>query len=476
MSRTNKSVRVLLSLAIFFVVTVAAYSWATSSHDTSSEDPLRHRQLKSLRQWFAKENGNDTRPTKVSKSVDSSGKAERQSFGKKRTKLTRKDLLVAIPSSTDRLPLVRGSRLWRRDVPSMIITEFWSSPDKLERQAEFEGEKNEKYGEWREAWGCLKIGDVRAGVTPFLAAHLHGYDNFKWMLYGDDDTVFFIDNALDMLEGLDHNMPYFLTDHLWFPDQFDGRRGDGHRKVHPNRSAPRCLPCGYQDPLHQPNGTSPNVPAGSFRAPEGCPCTLETLCKGADNPGYWGENCEWLKFSHPGWWYFEHGGAGAILSVGLLRSIEWAKMEKRFDIDGGVSGDSQFMAAVFDEGHILPTDPGYGFYRPQMTLFDPGWRGEQTKGSEDWGTADFGNDPMGIIDRLHYSLTKGHCSKDCEDSLQHMLTTHIRSRYAVGDVLPEEVANFTYGGPDEHRATVYLQYKLATMFDDYMAKKGFQRD
>ena len=31
-------------------------------------------------------------------------------------------------------------------------------------------------------------------------------------------------------------------------------------------------------------------------------------------------------------------GAGAILSVGLMRSIEWSKMEKRFDIDGGVSG------------------------------------------------------------------------------------------------------------------------------------------
>ena len=31
-------------------------------------------------------------------------------------------------------------------------------------------------------------------------------------------------------------------------------------------------------------------------------------------------------------------GAGAILSVGLLRSIQWAKMEKRFDVDGGVSG------------------------------------------------------------------------------------------------------------------------------------------
>lgn len=40
------------------------------------------------------------------------------------------------------------------------------------------------------------------------------------MLYGDDDTVFFIDNTLEMLEGLDHDMPYFLTDNLWFPDQF----------------------------------------------------------------------------------------------------------------------------------------------------------------------------------------------------------------------------------------------------------------
>ena len=34
-----------------------------------------------------------------------------------------------------------------------------------------------------------------------------------------------------------------------------------------------------------------------------------------------------------------------------------------------------------------------------MTLFDPGWRGEQAKGPEDWGVADLGNDPMGILDR-----------------------------------------------------------------------------
>ena len=59
-------------------------------------------------------------------------------------------------------------------------------------------------------------------------------------------------------------------------------------------------------------------------------------------------------------------------------------------------------AALYAVHHV-----GYGFYRPQMTLFDPGWRGEQTKGPEDWGVADLGNDPMGIIDR-YMSFKKSH--------------------------------------------------------------------
>lgn len=46
-----------------------------------------------------------------------------------------------------------------------------------------------------------------------------------------------------------------------------------------------------------------------------------------------------------------------------------------------------------------------------MTLFDPGWRGEQTKGPEDWGVADLGNDPMGIIDR--YVLVRLSGSDTC---------------------------------------------------------------
>ena len=36
------------------------------------------------------------------------------------------------------------------------------------------------------------------------------------MLYGDDDTVFYVNNVMRMLEGLDHTLPYFITDHIWF--------------------------------------------------------------------------------------------------------------------------------------------------------------------------------------------------------------------------------------------------------------------
>ncbi len=31
------------------------------------------------------------------------------------------------------------------------------------------------------------------------------------MLYGDDDTIFFMDSLMEMVKDFDHNMPYFIT-------------------------------------------------------------------------------------------------------------------------------------------------------------------------------------------------------------------------------------------------------------------------
>lgn len=60
--------------------------------------------------------------------------------------------------------------------------------------------------------------------------------------------------------------------------------GTGHKDkyVHASRRAPRCLPCNYTDPV-EATGVGPRI--NSFHAVKACPCTMDALCKGADNPG-----------------------------------------------------------------------------------------------------------------------------------------------------------------------------------------------
>ena len=48
-----------------------------------------------------------------------------------------------------------------------------------------------------------------------------GSHRFKWLLYGDDDTLYAIENVLAMVNRFDHRKPYFLADSIWFPE-WDG--------------------------------------------------------------------------------------------------------------------------------------------------------------------------------------------------------------------------------------------------------------
>ena len=49
---------------------------------------------------------------------------------------------------------------------------------------------------------------------PFLA-HKQLGDTYKWLLYGDDDTVWFMDGVLDVLSDLDPDTPYFISGKLF---------------------------------------------------------------------------------------------------------------------------------------------------------------------------------------------------------------------------------------------------------------------
>ena len=61
-------------------------------------------------------------------------------------------------------------------------------------------------------WRC------RASLAPFRANKTLGIDSYRWILYGDDDTVWFPDVILKLVNRMDHETPYFLTDHIWFPE------------------------------------------------------------------------------------------------------------------------------------------------------------------------------------------------------------------------------------------------------------------
>ena len=80
-----------------------------------------------------------------------------------------------------------------------------------------------------------------------------------------------------------------------------------------------------------------------------------------------------------------------------------------------------------------------------------------------------------VLHRLQNSLSEGYCGKDCEDSLQHMLTTHIRARYLAGQVSPNSVQSGAGAFVEEQQATVRLQHKLASLFQRYIEQKGLQR-
>ena len=47
---------------------------------------------------------------------------------------------------------------------------------------------------------------------------------YKWIVYGDDDTVMFVDNILRTLNSgvMDWRDPYFVSDCLWWPEGGSG--------------------------------------------------------------------------------------------------------------------------------------------------------------------------------------------------------------------------------------------------------------
>lgn len=244
------------------------------------------------------------------------------------------DFIVVIGSTTSRLVLAQATRAWRTGIRTYIAT---NTTEDAEAYTALYADLKEYYGFFPDEaendkanWKANYAGDLRAGFAPWLA-HKFFKGNYKWLLYGDDDTLFFMPGVRRLVSQFDHNVPLALSDNLWW------------KANHPKLEAARCVPCGFN--------TSVIVSEEQKRLfiPKAeCPyCTRDAACP--ENKKHT-RNCEFAG---------AHGGAGVVVSVELMRRISYdaalACMNKIYGCSGS---DCLFSSCIWEAGFGF-TDPGY---------------------------------------------------------------------------------------------------------------------
>ncbi|CAK0783338.1 hypothetical protein CVIRNUC_006537 [Coccomyxa viridis] len=317
--------------------------------------------------------------------------------------LRAEDFVVAIVTHSGREHMLTSSRISRQGLQTFITTNHG-------------GPRPDDSAPNKESWGfypdakpirSFYSGDPRAAIAPFQA-YKHLGDNFKWLFYSDDDTVFFLDNAMNVVKGLDPDMPYFLTDNMWYSEHM------AKKSRHPHQGSPQCVPCNYT----KDRGRL------SWPMPRGCPCTPEDLCKAAPSgtlkrPG---KPCSAPRV--PARTYSMHGGAGALISVGLLRQVPYEHMHKCIQ-EAYSSGGDGFITECLWEAGIGMTNPDPLYHPRNLTMFDPSPPGPQPDDD--------------ILPKAAHTLgnmlaaAAGICHGICKLEAEHTVSLHLRSRRVGSD-------------------------------------------
>ncbi|KFM24945.1 hypothetical protein F751_1824 [Auxenochlorella protothecoides] len=321
-------------------------------------------------------------------------------------------IVVAVPLSPSGRDWIKAGRAWRRGLRAAYVADF-NADAELRLDGGLHGEE----------FIYLNSTDIpfhyygKAAMVPSVAHEHFGQYNYKWMLYGDDDTIWFLDSVVNIVKGLDPDMPHLITDHLWF---WGHTEGSPSHPVHPAADAPRCLPCGYNTSLL----------AGlalPFDPPLACPfCTWQKLCAAdVKRRSIYGDDCGFRPRYPPEAEFLAHGGGGIILSVGLMRmlSVDYMRIRPpfythskkcigtRFKPGDVFGGDTLFSHCAFFTG-VAPTDPGYYFQDPEYNAFDQG-----------------GQLLLNSVDLMYSYLKRSCCNAQCEARLAALTTLHARGMH-----------------------------------------------
>lgn len=73
--------------------------------------------------------------------------------------------------------------------------------------------------------------------------------------------------------------------------------------------------------------------------------------------------------------------------------------------------------------------------------------------------------------RLESAVGHGDCDEECHDQLTHLVSVHIRSRYADAFRLNTNDSSIPYTGPDNQKAAVYMHHLLGRAYAKYMKSR-----
>ncbi|DBA70080.1 TPA: hypothetical protein ACH3X2_012243 [Trebouxia sp. C0005] len=279
--------------------------------------------------------------------------------------VTRQDLVVAVPSDPTRAALIQASKAWRQDLKTFVAVNTSSNIPK--EQVKFGQEVSISWFDNKagtQTPGC-ESWEARVALTPFLA-HQEYQGEYEWMLYGHDDTFFFVDGALDLLQDFDPSLPYIITDHFWWSDE------PSHNTdlYHPHERAPHCLPC-HWTPADEHQSLRAADSYLPFAPYTGCPCTVEQMCRHDSRPLYQA-SCDTQLHPLP---VRMHIGAGALISRGLLAKVSLTFMQDCIQDMPYAQGANSLFSHCIQKAGFAFTSPGYSFYHWEAKAFDPGPEG-----------------------------------------------------------------------------------------------------
>lgn len=416
-----------------------------------------------------------------------------------RVYLRDEDIVFATGSFQQRHVMAQATRAWRGDVRAFIATNATQDEvEQLNRAGEAHRERYEHFpddttGDLGPHMHGSLLGDTRAAMAPFLA-HTSFGQSYKWMLYGDDDTVFYMPAVKRLLSLLDPELPIALSDNLW------------HRSRHPNPFAPRCLPCHVAvdtDPQPTPAvrqaapwpGSGGRLPSlaeavdgyarflAGIRTPRNATTTSTITTTDKLSPQqrkavqaamrsrtYMDFTRSQAKFTHlsrdtpiPGFRYVPrpacpfctaeaacrppappetgvkcyggsaHGGAGMIFSVGLLRRTPAEEMKRCYlKTILASGGDGLLSSCLWQRGYAF-TDPG-----PLVQHLYDGYYVTFASEAGKWVL----HDPADL-------LLRGRCDGRCKWLLRNAVSHHSRGRQF--DTY-QQAAAYTYAVTASHTA------------------------